>query len=133
MWIELLVRVGLGFTGRQYSLMPKWIYGSLNNRFSIGIGISTSELNNNNKKNKSKIYWLNVDLLGYEHYIEDSFFFHFTIGGFTSIKKTHIDQFAYFSSSKEEDDCKPEDNCIVLIEYKYYRGLQFRIGVGITF
>lgn len=88
-WFQLEAAVGYGFSGFQFSLMPKINVGNAHHRFVAGAGVSVAVLPwDADPKADEVMVYLNVDLLGYEYRFADRGWFLSAAAGGTMVLRS---------------------------------------------
>jgi hypothetical protein len=64
-YAQIELGTGVGFSGYQFSVMPKLVLGSPRNHFVAGVGLSVADPSNALHATGHPV-WLNVDAVGYE-------------------------------------------------------------------
>lgn len=77
--IRLEAGLGLGFSGTQLSLMPKFVFGGPRDHFVTGLGLAVT-FPTDGKIADGNPVWLNYDALGYEHQFESGIGLSFAVG-----------------------------------------------------
>ncbi len=135
-WFLVEAGVGYGFTGLQLSLMPKVTLGSLQDRFVAGVGIALAlsnghslpsflEPDGSTASSTATVWWLNLDLVGYQHRFRNGVAVLAAAGMYLGLGGTAA-------------NCRssPAESCHAPSEYDHpthWRGFQTRIGVGYWF
>jgi hypothetical protein len=64
-YVQIELGTGIGYSGYQFSLMPKVVFGYPRNHFVAGVGLSVADPTNSSNATGHPV-WLNVDAAGYE-------------------------------------------------------------------